>query len=55
MRLVWFQTYYQKSIKPDFLAKTKAEYVKVREQQARKKPRSKPVTIGRARDNAAQA
>ena len=43
-----------KDIKPDFLAKTKAEYVKVREQQARKKPRSKPVTIGRARDNAAQ-
>ncbi|KAA1151521.1 MULTISPECIES: methionine synthase [Pseudoalteromonas] len=43
-----------KDIKPDFLAKTKAEYVKVREQQARKKPRSKPVTIQRARDNAAQ-
>ncbi|WP_405599517.1 MULTISPECIES: methionine synthase [unclassified Pseudoalteromonas] len=42
-----------KDIKPDFLAKTQAEYVKVREQQARKKPRSKPVTIGRARDNAA--
>ncbi len=41
-----------KDIKPDFLAKTKAEYVKVREQQARKKPRSKPVTIQRARDNA---
>ena len=43
-----------RDIKPDFLAKTKAEYVKVREQQARKKPRSKPVTIQRARDNAAQ-
>ncbi|MBB1344808.1 methionine synthase [Pseudoalteromonas sp. SG45-2] len=43
-----------KDIKPDFLAKTKAEYVKVREQQARKKPRSKPVTIQRARDNAAK-
>ena len=43
-----------KDIKPDFLAKNKAEYVKVREQQARKKPRSKPVTIQRARDNAAK-
>lgn len=43
-----------KDIKPYFLAKTKAEYVKVREQQARKKPRSKPVTIQRARDNAAK-
>ncbi|MBH0051036.1 methionine synthase [Pseudoalteromonas sp. SWYJZ19] len=43
-----------KEFKPDFLAKTQAEYVKVREQQARKKPRSKPVTIQRARDNAAQ-
>ncbi|MBH0031804.1 methionine synthase [Pseudoalteromonas sp. SWYJZ98] len=43
-----------KEFKPDFLAKTKAEYVKVREQQARKKPRSKPVTIQRARDNAAK-
>ena len=43
-----------RDIKPDFLAKTKAEYVKVREQQARKKPRSKPVTIQRARDNAAK-
>lgn len=43
-----------KELKPAFLEKTKAEYVKVREQQARKKPRSKPVTIQRARDNAAQ-
>ncbi|KTF16000.1 methionine synthase [Pseudoalteromonas sp. H105] len=43
-----------KELKPAFLEKTKAEYVKVREQQARKKPRSKPVTIARARDNAAQ-
>ncbi|MBG9995480.1 methionine synthase [Pseudoalteromonas sp. NZS127_1] len=43
-----------KELKPAFLAKTQAEYVKVREQQARKKPRSKPVTIQRARDNAAQ-
>ncbi|HEA19220.1 MAG TPA: methionine synthase [Pseudoalteromonas prydzensis] len=43
-----------KEHKAEFLAKTSAEYVKVREQQARKKPRSKPVTIQRARDNAAQ-
>ncbi|NNG41931.1 methionine synthase [Pseudoalteromonas sp. NEC-BIFX-2020_002] len=43
-----------KEIKPGFLEKVSAEYVKVREQQARKKPRSKPVTIQRARDNAAQ-
>ncbi|MDK1312923.1 methionine synthase [Pseudoalteromonas ardens] len=38
--------------KPIFLEKTTSEYVKVREQQARKKPRSKPVTLARARDNA---
>ncbi|MDK1287352.1 methionine synthase [Pseudoalteromonas umbrosa] len=38
--------------KPVFLEKTANEYVKVREQQARKKPRSKPVTLARARDNA---
>ncbi|MCF2856438.1 methionine synthase [Pseudoalteromonas sp. SMS1] len=38
--------------KPAFLEKTANEYVKVREQQARKKPRSKPVTLARARDNA---
>ena len=43
-----------KEHKSDFLEKTQAEYVKVREQQARKKPRSKPVTIQRARDNAAK-
>ncbi|NMM42728.1 methionine synthase [Pseudoalteromonas arctica] len=43
-----------KEHKAEFLAKTSAEYVKVREQQARKKPRSKPVTIQRARDNAVQ-
>ena len=43
-----------KDLKPAFLEKTKAEYDKVREQQARKKPRSKPVTIQRARDNAAK-
>ncbi|PCK30370.1 methionine synthase [Pseudoalteromonas piscicida] len=41
-----------KTQKPEFLAKTADEYVKVREQQARKKPRSKPVTLARARDNA---
>ncbi|RXF01661.1 methionine synthase [Pseudoalteromonas sp. PS5] len=43
-----------KTQKPEFLAKTADEYVKVREQQARKKPRSKPVTLARARDNAAK-
>ncbi|NMP01829.1 methionine synthase [Pseudoalteromonas arctica] len=43
-----------KEHKSGFLEKTQAEYVKVREQQARKKPRSKPVTIQRARDNAAK-
>lgn len=43
-----------KEHKAEFLAKTSAEYDKVREQQARKKPRSKPVTIQRARDNAAK-
>lgn len=43
-----------KELKLAFLEKTKAEYEKVREQQARKKPRSKPVTIQRARDNAAK-
>ncbi|TMN33589.1 methionine synthase [Pseudoalteromonas sp. S2755] len=41
-----------KTQKPEFLTKTADEYVKVREQQARKKPRSKPVTLARARDNA---
>ncbi|AZZ99075.1 methionine synthase [Pseudoalteromonas sp. R3] len=40
------------SQKPGFLEKTASEYVKVRDQQARKKPRSKPVTLARARDNA---
>ncbi|WP_419148270.1 methionine synthase [Pseudoalteromonas 'SMAR'] len=40
------------SQKPEFLAKTTAEYEKVRAQQARKKPRSKPVSLARARDNA---
>ncbi|WP_046005625.1 methionine synthase [Pseudoalteromonas rubra] len=38
--------------KSGFLEKTASEYVKVRDQQARKKPRSKPVTLARARDNA---
>ncbi len=41
-----------KTLKADFLAKTRAEYVTVREQQARKKPRSKPVTLAAARANA---
>ena len=40
------------TLKPDFLAKTTSEYVKVREQQARKRPRSKPVTLEAARANA---
>lgn len=40
--------------KSEFLNKTTSEYTKVREQQARKKPRSKPVTLQRARDNAIQ-
>jgi 5-methyltetrahydrofolate--homocysteine methyltransferase len=39
--------------KPDFLQKTSAEYIKVRDQQARKRPRSKPITLGAARANAA--
>ena len=43
-----------KTQKSEFLTKTAAEYTKVREQQARKKPRSKPVTLQRARDNAIQ-
>lgn len=42
------------TLKPEFLAKTKSEYVKVREQQARKRPRSKPVTLEAARANATQ-
>lgn len=37
--------------KSDFLAKTKSEYEKVREQQARKKPRSKPIGLEQARAN----
>lgn len=40
------------TLKPEFLAKTTSEYVKVREQQARKRPRSKPVTLEAARANA---
>ncbi len=40
--------------KPAFIQKTAAEYVKVRDQQARKRPRSKPVSLARARANAAK-
>ncbi|SFB83603.1 methionine synthase [Pseudoalteromonas denitrificans] len=40
--------------KTEFLQKTTGEYVKVRDQQARKRPRSKPVTLARARANAAK-
>ena len=42
-----------KTQKPEFLAKTTAEYEKVREQQARKRPRSKPITLAAARANSA--
>jgi 5-methyltetrahydrofolate--homocysteine methyltransferase len=42
-----------KTQKPEFLAKTTAEYEKVREQQARKRPRSKPITLEAARANSA--
>ncbi|MFC3031916.1 methionine synthase [Pseudoalteromonas fenneropenaei] len=38
--------------KAPFLAKVKDEYVVVRDQQARKKPRTKPVSLAKARDNA---
>ncbi|MEO2268188.1 methionine synthase [Pseudoalteromonas sp. YIC-656] len=43
-----------KTAKADFLAKTTSEYVKVREQQARKKPRSKPIGLQQARANHAK-
>ncbi len=43
-----------KTQKADFIAKTTAEYEKVREQQARKRPKSKPVTLEQARANAAK-
>ncbi|MBS3798102.1 methionine synthase [Pseudoalteromonas sp. BDTF-M6] len=43
-----------KTAKTEFLAKTKAEYEKVREQQARKKPRSKPIGLQQARANHAK-
>lgn len=37
--------------KPDFVAQLQKEYDTVREQHARKKPRSKPVTLEQARSN----
>ncbi|WP_462158972.1 methionine synthase [Pseudoalteromonas sp. GB56] len=40
-----------KTAKAEFLAKTASEYEKVREQQARKKPRSKPIGLQQARAN----
>ncbi|MFY8274181.1 methionine synthase [Pseudoalteromonas sp. SSDWG2] len=43
-----------KTAKTEFLAKTTAEYEKVREQQARKKPRSKPIGLQQARANHAK-
>ncbi len=43
-----------KTAKTEFLAKTKVEYEKVREQQARKKPRSKPIGLQQARANHAK-
>jgi len=43
-----------KKVKTEFLQKTTDEYVKVRDQQARKRPRSKPVSLTRARANAAK-
>ncbi|WP_462150888.1 methionine synthase [Pseudoalteromonas xiamenensis] len=41
-----------KTQKQPFLERVKEEYVVVRDQQARKKPRTKPVSIEKARDNA---
>ncbi|MBE1276317.1 methionine synthase [Enterovibrio baiacu] len=38
-------------LRPAFVERTKAEYVTVREQHARKKPRTPPVTLGEARAN----
>ncbi|ATC93596.1 methionine synthase [Pseudoalteromonas tunicata] len=40
--------------KPEFIERTKKEYVVVRDQQARKRPRSRAVTIEQARANGAQ-
>ena len=40
--------------KPEFVEKLNLDYVRVREQHANKKPRSKPVSLQRARDNAAK-
>ncbi|OUL59045.1 methionine synthase [Pseudoalteromonas ulvae] len=42
------------TLKPAFLERTKKEYEVVRDQQARKRPRSKAVSLTRARENAAQ-
>lgn len=36
---------------PGFVEKLDADYVRVRDQHNRKKPRTKPVTVERARDN----
>lgn len=38
-------------LRPAFVEKIEQEYVKVREQHNRKKPRTKPVSLQRARDN----
>tara|TARA_R110001583_G_scaffold7720_9_gene37958 strand:- start:47103 stop:50786 length:3684 start_codon:yes stop_codon:yes gene_type:complete len=40
--------------KPDFVAKLALDYDRVREQHANKRPRSKPVSLARARDNRAK-
>jgi len=40
--------------KPEFIERTKKEYVVVRDQQARKRPRSRAVTIEQARANGAK-
>ncbi|MHA2940360.1 methionine synthase [Vibrio sp. RC27] len=40
--------------KPDFVAKLNTDYERVREQHANKRPRSKPISLERARANAAQ-
>lgn len=40
------------NFKPDYVAQLDKEYATVREQHARKRPRSKPVTLQQARDNA---
>jgi len=40
--------------KPDFVAKLDLDYERVREQHANKRPRSKPVSLDRARSNSAK-